>query len=258
MDSASSLRCEKISCGYPRRDVLSDVTLAFTPGTVTAILGPNGSGKSTLLKTLSGLLAPTKGEIFVEDAPLSKMSVQEVARKIAVVPQEEVIPFRFSVREIVLMGRIAWSSGLADTPDDVRVAEEAMHFADCLPFADRPIDELSGGEKQRVLIARALAQEANILLLDEPTTHLDVTHQLEICRAVRDLAAKGHTVIAAMHDLNMVGLMADRAILLGTGGITLVDTAEAVLGSKQLDDVYRVAFERVERGGRTLVLPPLG
>lgn len=243
--------------GYPGRQVLSDIDLEFAPGAVTAILGPNGSGKSTLLKILSGLIAPLKGEVHIDGSPLSRMSVQEIARRIAVVPQEEAIPFRFSVREIVLMGRIAWSSGLADTPDDRRIAEEAMRFADCLQFADRPIDELSGGEKQRVLIARALAQETPILLLDEPTTHLDITHQIGISRLVRELSAQGKTVIAAMHDLNMVGLMADRAILLGDGVVKLAGTTAEVLGSQELDQVYEVAFDRIERGGRTILLPPL-
>jgi len=254
---ASALRCERMVGGYAGREVLTNIGLEFEQGAVTAVLGPNGSGKSTLLKTLSGLIPPLGGEVYVGESPLGRMAVQEVARQIAVVPQEETIPFRFSVREIVLMGRIAWSSGLADTPEDVRIAEEAMRFADCLPFAERAINELSGGEKQRVLIARALAQETPILLLDEPTTHLDITHQIEICRLIRALSAQGKTIVAAMHDLNMVGLMADQAILLGSGGVRLAGSVAEVLNSAELDHVYAVPFDRIERGGRTILLPPL-
>lgn len=254
MDSA--LRCERLSCGYSA-PILQDVNLTFAPGEVTAIIGPNGSGKSTFLKTLSGLIRPLAGEVRIDNRLIQDLSFREIALKIATVPQEENIPFRFTAREIVAMGRIARSSGLAETAEDSRIIEEAMRFTDSFAFADRPIHELSGGEKQRVTIARALAQEAEILLLDEPTTHLDLTHQLEICRIARDLAKEGKTILSALHDLNMVGAMADRAVLLGDGRVKVAGEVNEVLSSPQLDETYKVSFERMERGGRIVVLPPL-
>jgi len=257
MDSGSSLWCEGLACGYGGREVLRDVSLYFEPGAVTAVLGPNGSGKSTLLKTLARLIPAFRGSVSLGGKRIWELSIREVAQHLAVVPQGEVIPFRFTVEEVVLMGRISRSDGLADTAEDRRVAREAMEFADCLAFAERPVNELSGGERQRVLLARALAQQTDVLLLDEPTTHLDLTHQISFNRLCRELASRGKTVIAALHDLTMVGAMADRAILLGDGTVRLDDTVGAVLSSSELDLVYKVAFERIERGGKTLVLPPL-
>ncbi|MBC8063967.1 MAG: ABC transporter ATP-binding protein [Chlorobia bacterium] len=252
----SFLECRQLECGYPDRGVLKGVDTSFEPGTSTAIIGPNGSGKTTLLKTLSADLKPIRGSIRIGDQDIASLSVSEIAKIIAFVPQQEHIPFRFTAWEVAMMGRIVRSAGLWDSPEDRAAVTDALQKTDAIGYADRPINELSGGERQRVLLARAIAQDTPIIVLDEPTTHLDITHQIDLCRMARELANAGKLVISAMHDLNIVGLMADRVILIGAGAIRLAGSTEEVLRSKKLDEVYGVAFQRIENGGRTVVLPP--
>lgn len=256
MDFSSSLSTKHLDCGYPERSVLRNVTLKFAQGTATAILGPNGSGKSTFLKTLAGELAPVAGQVLIGDAVLSSLSVRDIALNLSVVPQHEHIPFRFTAREVVTMARYVRSDGIFDSVEDRTATEEAMRYTDCLHLAERPITELSGGERQRVLLARALAQDTEIVVLDEPTTHLDIAHQMDLCRIVREMVGDGKTVVAAMHDLNLIGHFAERAVLLGDGAVAMLDETEAVLSSQILDGVYNVTFRRVKDGGRTIILPP--
>lgn len=247
------MACAGLSCGYPGRTVLTGVDLDLTPGSVTALLGPNGSGKSTLLKTLCGTLPTLGGSVTVEDSPARMLSAVQLAKKVAFVPQEESYPFRFTVRQVVLMGRFPHSPGLFDTAEDLAAAERAMQTADCLEFADRHVTEISGGEKQRVLIARALAQEARVLLLDEPTSHLDVGHQVAFSSLAGNLAAKGYAILAAVHDLNLASSFARQAILLQGGRVGLTGPIRTVIESPILDDVYGVRFRRFEDGGRLRV-----
>lgn len=247
------LRCEGLRCGYPQRTVLTGVGFSLTRGTVTALLGPNGSGKSTLLKTLSKTLAPLAGTVWVGGTPLDDLSFPELARRVAYVPQDEHPVYPFTVREIVLMGRLPYGQGLFEDENDHAIATEAMAAADCLALADRPVTELSGGERQRTLIARALAQKAPTLLLDEPTSHLDVGHQVEIVRRLRNWAAEGYGVLAAVHDLNLAAALADRAVLLRDGAVGLEGTCDEVLSSPLVDEVYGVAFQRMDtRDGRRM------
>ncbi|RYG24878.1 ABC transporter ATP-binding protein, partial [bacterium] len=152
------LQVAGLACGHVA-PVLTDVDLAVNGGETVALLGPNGSGKSTLLKTLSGLLPPLGGEIKLGEDRLGNLNAREIARRVASVPQEEAVPFAFTVRQIVGMGRLARSNGLVDTPEDVAATEEAMRRADCGHLAERPADQTSGGERQRSLIARAIAQD---------------------------------------------------------------------------------------------------
>ena len=256
MASSNALSTDQLHCGYPERPVLNRLTLSFEKGTATAVLGPNGSGKSTFLKTLYGELPALSGTIEIEGKRIQNLSVREIAMAISVVPQQEHIPFRFTSREIVTMGRYVRSDGVFDSSEDRVAVETAMKFTDSLELADRPVNELSGGERQRVLLARALAQDTNIVILDEPTTHLDITHQLDLCRLVREMVNQGKTVIAAMHDLNLVGHFAERAILFGKGGLVAADETEKLMESDALDEVYQVRFTKIKDGGKTLVLPP--
>jgi iron complex transport system ATP-binding protein len=247
---------QDLSCGYSGREVLKDVQLTLMPGSITALLGPNGSGKSTLLKTLCGSLPPLSGQVLLNGEEMGRLSYSEIGRRVAFVPQEEHPTFKFLVREIVLMGRMPHSGGFWDSPDDKAKAEEAMRAADCLDLQHRPVTELSGGERQRTLIARALAQEAPALLLDEPTSHLDVGHQLDLARLLKALAAEGRAVLAAVHDLNFASILADRAVLLGSSGIAMDAPCEAALESDALSDVYGVRFERLrDEEGRLRVFP---
>lgn len=256
MGSNSALSTDNLDCGYHERPVLKNLNLLFERGTATAVLGPNGSGKSTFLKTLYGELPALSGTIEIEGQRIQGLSVREIAMAISVVPQQEHIPFRFTAREIVAMGRYSRFEGVFDSAEDRLAVEEAMRFTDSLELADRAINELSGGERQRILLARALAQGTKIVILDEPTTHLDITHQLDLCRLIRELVNKGKTVIAAMHDLNLVGHFAERAILFGKGGLVVADETEKLMESDALDNVYQIRFNKIKDGGKTLVLPP--
>lgn len=241
----SLIETQGLICGYAGKVVLDGIDLKVEPGETVVLLGPNGSGKSTLLRTLSGLTKPISGEVILNGNSLAKLGVAEISRRVAVVPQEEMPRFAFTVREIVTMGRLARSNGILDTPEDREIATKAMEMADCLTLQDRPVTELSGGERQRVLIARALAQETPLLLLDEPTSHLDPGHQLATIEIVKSLSKKGIATVAAVHDLNLAGSLAERAILLKDGKIGMDAPVEEVLNSPILDRVYQVNFDRI-------------
>ena len=241
------------TCGYGAHVVLRDVTIACHSGEVVALLGANGSGKSTLLKTMAGAVRQISGSVTVGGSEVQSLSKREVALRIGYVPQIESPTFDFTVREVVLMGRMPHSSGLFETRADYEAAERAMVRADCLGLSDRPISELSGGEGQRVRIARALAQEAPVLLMDEPTTHLDVRHQIDIGKLVRQLAAEGMTIVVAVHDLNWAAAFASRASLLHEGRITLDGPTAETLESPAVDRAFGVQFTRVRDGGLRLL-----
>ncbi len=251
----SALDVRGLSVRFGSRPILCDVSFQVEHGEVVALIGPNGSGKSTLIRALSGLVRWEAGEARIDGKELSCLSTRELAQSIAVVPQDEPISFDFSVREIVTMGRLPRSTGLFDTPDDRAAAEEAMRKADCLEFADRPITQVSGGEKQRALIARALAQGASIMMLDEPTAHLDARHQAEVVTIVKELAASGQAVLIALHDLNVAAHVADRVILLDLGVVAMIGAVGEVLMSDRLESVYGVEFRRFESG--IVVVPKL-
>jgi len=236
------LEVRGLECGYGDRRVLHDFNLTVQPGERIALLGPNGSGKSTLLAAIAGLIKPWKGEILLGGTPIAKLNVREIARRVATVPTEESPKFAFTVREIVTMGRLAQSNRLADTLEDVEAATVAMERADCLQFQDRNATELSAGERQRVLIARALAQSTPLILLDEPTSHLDPAHQFAIGNLVRELGTGGTATVSAVHDLNMASQIADRAILIRSGKVVMDDAVLNVLRSRTLGEVYGVQF----------------
>lgn len=245
-----------LACGYPQRTVLEGVGLDISAGETVALLGANGSGKTTLLKTLAGAIKPIAGCVRIAGQDLQSLPVRQVARLIGFVPQQEASTFDFSVREIVLMGRLAHSDGLFETPEDHEAAERAMERADCAHIADRLISNLSGGEAQRAVVARALAQEAPVLLLDEPTAHLDIKHQLEISQLLRSLAAEGYTVVAAVHDLNWAATFADRALLLAGGKIVEDAPMESLPDSKELARAYDVRFKSATNGDSAWRLVP--
>jgi iron complex transport system ATP-binding protein len=234
-----------LACGYHGRIVLCDVGLRVQAGEIVAILGPNGAGKSTLLKTICKTLPPIAGSVRVADMEIGRLSDREVARKIGYVPQEEAAVFPFTVREVVAMGRIPYATGIWESAQDHRIVDHAIEVADCGELAERPVTELSGGEKQRVLIARALAQEADVLLMDEPTSHLDVRHQLSVANLMQDLASRGKAILAAVHDLNLAAQFADRAVLLAQGTKRADGPLELVLQSPDLDRAYEVKFTRL-------------
>lgn len=251
-----SLVVSHLRCGYAGRTVLDDVSFSVEPGEVIVLLGPNGSGKSTLLKTLVSVIPSQFGSVTLAGQALTSMVHGEIALQAAFVPQEEHVTFPFLARQIVMMGRIPHSRGLSDTNQDHAAVRKAMIDADCLDYADRPVTELSGGERQRVLIARALASEAPLLLLDEPSSHLDAAHVVSLVNLIRRLANEKHAVIAAIHDLNVASIVGDRAFLLGQGKLWMEGPVRKVLQNEALEAVYGISFERLyDTQGHLRVFP---
>lgn len=246
-----SITVRDLACGYQGKPIVEPLSFTLEEGQALALLGPNGSGKSTLLKTLIGLLTPIDGSITVGDAQAYSRSHRAPPaswpRHLAFVPQEESIAFPFSVRQIVMMGRLPHSPGFRDSTEDMRIVDEAMVRSDCADYADRPITELSGGEKQRVFIARALAQLSGpgprVLLLDEPSTHLDFKHQGMLVRLIREVRSEGVIVIAAWHDLYLSASSCDEALLLVGGKAQYQGPTEALMNPDRLRVAFDTEFE---------------
>ncbi len=246
--------------------VLDGLTFEVRPGEILGVLGPNGSGKSSLLKILAKVLRHQEGSVKLFGHELIGMPQQDVARAVALVPQESQIAFPFSITEMVLMGRFPHHrrniglSGLGwEGPEDIRVAEAAMRETDVLHLAHRSITDVSGGERQRAVIARALTQEPKVLLLDEPTAFLDLHHQLDVCSILRRLnEARGLTVVLVSHDLNLAGQYCDRLLLLDRGRIVRLGPPEEVMTPEVLEEVYRcrVLVDRHPQSGLPRVTLP--
>lgn len=213
------IQAEDLTLGYGSHKVIDGVSLTLRKGEVLGLLGPNGSGKTTLLKGLCGAMRPWSGSVSLAGSNLASLTGKEVARHVAYVPQSEEHVFDFTVRQLTMMGRLPHSDELFETPEDHRIADWAMQSTDCMAFADRPLATLSGGEAQRALIARALAQETPAILCDEPTTHLDLKHQIEVGRLLRRLGDEGHALVLTTHDLNLALACCDRVILLKEGKV---------------------------------------
>jgi iron complex transport system ATP-binding protein len=253
------LEIKSLSIAYYQRPALREITLAVHPGEILVVVGPNGAGKSTLIRAVSGVLPSQHGEIFFDGRNLNRLSVTQRARYLAVVPQARDIPAAFSVYETVLIGRtpyLGWM-GQASFHDHTRV-EAALQRVNALELADRRVGELSGGEQQRVLLARALAQETPVLLLDEPTTHLDLKNQSSLLNLVQDLVSKQSlAVLMVLHDLNLAGLYGDRIALLIDGRLEALGTPDQVLTEDRLGSVYDMPVHVIPHPdyGSPLVLP---
>lgn len=227
--------------------VLEDITFEVHRETIVGVIGPNGSGKTSLLKLLGKVLSPQRGEISLFGEPLARMSQGGVARTVAYVPQDSMQVFPFTIEETVLMGRfphrVGGRFGIGfgwETAKDLRLAEEAMVTMDVGHLRGRLINEVSGGERQRALIARALAQEPRVLLLDEPTAFLDLNHQLDICNILSRLKNQhGLSVILVSHDLNLASQYCDRLVLLQEGRLFRMGTPHDVIRPDVLESVYR-------------------
>jgi iron complex transport system ATP-binding protein len=206
------------------------LTFAVEPGEVFGILGPNGSGKSTLVRLLAGLLQPQQGRVELGGEPVASLARREVARRLALVPQEPRFEADFTALEAVLLGRHPHLAGVAfESERDVAIARAALARVDAGALAERPVEELSAGERQRVVMARALAQETPALVLDEPSSFLDLRHQVGLFDLVRELAAEGRAVVAVLHDLSLAAEYCDRVLLLEHGrAAALGSTAEAL------------------------------
>ena len=251
------LSIEDVTIRYEARTVLRNISLAVKASEVLALIGPNGVGKSTLLRACSGTLKPISGRVLIAGQDVQRLHIADRAKLIAVVPQAVRLPEIFSVFETVLMGRTPYLGWLGrESEKDRSAVQAALDRTATLDLADRPIGELSGGEQQRVLIARALAQSARILLLDEPTAHLDLKHQAGVLSLVRDLAhTENYAVLLALHDLNLAAQYADRVALLSNGAVAAIGTPEEVLTEENLSPAYglRIAVYEHPAHGAPLI-----
>ncbi|MGD0203418.1 MAG: ABC transporter ATP-binding protein [Candidatus Bathyarchaeia archaeon] len=236
------LNVNGVECRYGSIKILENVSLSVKEGDFVGIIGPNGSGKTTLLKSISRTLKPHLGTILLDDKDIYSLKSVDVAKQMAVVPQDNTISFSFTALEVVLMGRSPHLSRFQmETESDMAIARKAMDLTNTWQLAARPVNELSGGERQRVIIARALAQKPKILLLDEPLTYLDIVNQLEIMDLVKSLCVKeGIIVMTAIHDLNLAARYCSTAILLKNGKIFSAGRIDEVLTSENIKSVFKV------------------
>lgn len=240
------IELQDLSAGYGGREVIHGVSLAFTPGRVLALLGPNGCGKSTLLRTALGLNPKSGGQVLMDGTPIESLSPRERALKAAYLSQTRSTP-NITAYKMVLHGRFPHLSyPRRYARRDYEAADRALEWADAKDVAHRPMEELSGGQRQKVYLAMALAQEAPTLLMDEPTTFLDVGHQLEVMAAARRLAREGRAVVLVLHDLPLALRGADDAALLSEGRLAAYGTVEEVYASGKIGQVFGVALRRVE------------
>ena len=225
-----------------KREILSDINFYSTKGELLGIIGPNGSGKTTLLKIISGVLRPQRGEIYFLNQSLNKLPIEQIAQFISVVPQDTWVTLNFKAKEVVFMGRLPFISRLkGETLKDYQISQEAMEKTQSLSLAENNIQEISGGERQRVFMAKALAQTPRLLLLDEFTSHLDLSYKYEMLKLLKTaLKEEGLTIISVFHDLNLASLASHRLILLKEGKTEQIGTPSEVLTTENLQRVYGV------------------
>ncbi len=239
---SSVYKVENLSFSYGSINCISNVSLQLNTGCFYGLIGPNGSGKSTLLDLLSGHLFADEGSIHVHDKDIRTYPRRELARRLTSVPQSFTLNFDYSVEEIVLMGRYPYIPRFANPQEhDFLAVEEALHNLDIYHLRSRKVTQLSGGEKQRVMIARALAQDTNIILLDEVTSNLDVNHAVSIMKVMLDMVTRHQkTVLAALHDLNIASSFCDELIVIRDGAIVTNGSASEVMSERLVEDLYQI------------------
>ncbi|WP_340616862.1 Fe(3+) dicitrate ABC transporter ATP-binding protein FecE [Xenorhabdus entomophaga] len=238
------LHIDNLTIGYGNRPVLDALSLVLPPGKITALLGPNGCGKSTLLKCISRQLATKPGTILLNNQPITTFSSRQLSRCIALLPQHHLTPEGITVRELVSYGRSPWLSlwGRLSVEDKMRV-EVAMEKTHMVHMAQSRLTDLSGGQRQRAFLAMVLAQDTPVVLLDEPTTYLDINHQVELMRLMGELKTQGKTVVAVLHDLNQASRWCDHLVVLADGKVMAQGTPEVVLQPELLRTVFSVEAE---------------
>ncbi|HIZ35873.1 MAG TPA: ABC transporter ATP-binding protein [Candidatus Ruania gallistercoris] len=259
MTTDRRLIAEDLSLGYHDRTVISELDLTVPPGEITAVVGANACGKSTLLKSMSRLLAPRGGQVLLDGKAVHRIPAKELARTLGLLPQSPIAPEGITVADLVGRGRHPHQKLLArwSAADDEAVAE-ALEATGTVELADRPVDELSGGQRQRVWVAMALAQRTDLLLLDEPTTFLDVSHQIEVLDLLTDLnATRGTTIVMVLHDLNLAARYADHLIAIAGGGVHAAGAPGEVLTADMVAEVFGLASEIITDpiSGKPLMLP---
>jgi iron complex transport system ATP-binding protein len=234
------LAAERVTLAYDDHVVVRDLDLQLTEGSFTAIVGPNGCGKSTLLRALGRLMRPTGGQVLLDGQAIARTPTREVAKVLGLLPQSPIAPEGLTVADLVARGRHPHQSWLRQwSRDDEAVVAEALTWTDMAELADRPVDELSGGQRQRAWISMALAQGTDLLLLDEPTTYLDLSHQIDVLELVGRLhAERGRTVVVVLHDLNLAARYAQRLVAMKDGVLVASGRPDEVLTEQLLADVF--------------------
>lgn len=235
------LEVKDLKSGYGEKIILQDISFFVNKGEFIGIIGPNGAGKTTLLKTMTHIIKPKGGSVILEGKDVHRMESSEAARNFAMVGQSLFSIFSFTVMDIVIMGRTPYVGILgSESGEDLKIAEQALELTDLTDFKNRPLDELSAGERQRVLIARALAQQPRILLLDEPTAHLDIGYQIEILGLVESLKREHQlTVVCVLHDLNLASQYCDRILLLNKGMLAGFAPPEGILRYDTIEKIFK-------------------
>ncbi|MCV6611029.1 MAG: ABC transporter ATP-binding protein [Amphritea sp.] len=237
------------------KSVLRDISLSFDKPELIGLIGPNGAGKSTLMRALSGLQSYS-GSIQLDGTDLAQYAPQALARQLAFLPQERTVHWALDCEEVVMLGRMPYQSGFGRASvGDHRIVERAMQTMDVLEFSRRSFEQLSGGEQARVLIARVLAQEPDMIIADEPINGLDPAHQISLMKTFRELVAAGRTVLTSLHDLSLASHWCDRIIILEHGDLIADGAVDQVMTPQQIRKVYGVETMAVSTSGRTLIVP---
>jgi iron complex transport system ATP-binding protein len=257
--SAASLQAHDVTVGYGGRPVVHELSLDVPDGLVTAIIGPNGCGKSTLLRTLARLVDPMSGQVLLDGEPIGSRSTRDVAKRLALLPQSPVAPDGLLVADLVARGRHPHQKWFRQwSHDDEDRVREALAWTDVEDLADRPLDELSGGQRQRAWVAMTLAQDTDLLLLDEPTTYLDLAHQVEVLDLVTRLnRERGRTVAMVLHDLNLAARYADVVVVMAGGRVVEQGAPTDVFTPRMLADVFGLEADVLSdpRTGLPVVVP---
>jgi len=234
------LEAKNLSAGYGEKEILKDLDLAIPSGQITAVVGANACGKSTLLKALSRLIAPQRGDVILDGRAIHRLPTKELARRLGLLPQSPIAPEGITVMDLVSRGRHPHHGLFASwTKDDDRAVAEALVATQTFDLAERPVDELSGGQRQRVWIAMALAQQTEVLLLDEPTTFLDVSHQIDVLDLLTDLnQTHGTTIVMVLHDLNLAARYADHLVAMLEGRPFMAGSPQDVLTQDLVREVF--------------------
>jgi iron complex transport system ATP-binding protein len=255
---ASRLAARGVTVGYGGRMVIDGLDVAIPPGVITTIIGPNGCGKSTLLRTLSRLLKPTRGTVVLDGDDIVKLRTRDVAKKLGLLPQAPVAPEGLTVSDLVARGRHPHQSWLRQwSSDDAAVVERALAMTGVSDLADRPVDSLSGGQRQRVWISMTLAQGTDLLLLDEPTTYLDLAHAIDVLDLVDDLHESGRTVVMVLHDLNLATRYSDNLVVMREGAILAQGHPRDVITAELLHEAFGLRAKVIDDpvGDRPLIVP---
>lgn len=258
VEDVARLAARGVTVGYGGRAVIDDLDVAIPPGVVTTIIGPNGCGKSTLLRTLTRLLKPAKGTVVLDGEDIVKLRTREVAKKLGLLPQAPVAPEGLTVGDLVARGRHPHQSWLRQwSSDDAGVVERALAMTGVADLADRPVDSLSGGQRQRVWISMTLAQGTDLLLLDEPTTYLDLAHAIDVLDLVDDLHESGCTVVMVLHDLNLATRYSDNLIVMRAGSILAQGHPRDVITAELLYEAFGLQAKVIDDpvGDRPLIVP---